>query len=212
MLISLSKRFVFVANLKSASTAIEKVLRPYSELVLVESRFGKHQPFAQIEARFGWMLNLVDPADMFVFGVLRDPIDYAVSMYNSHMDPRFKDNPDLYTGELDFDQFLDEWMPRNADQLKPQYLRFLDKEGRIAANYIISYDHLRDGLRFVSERIGVEKLCTLNRENKSQGSFERASISDLQHAWIEAHFAKDRDLLNRYCDRLLVARPQFEQR
>lgn len=207
MLISLSKKFIFIANLKAASTAIEKALRPVSELALVESRFGKHLPFRQIEARFSGVIALIDPRDLFVFGVMRDPIDYVTSLYNSHMDPKFKDDPALYTGDLDFDRFLGEWALRNADQTRQQYLRFVDRNGCLAANYVISYDRLDEGLRFVSERIGVKSLLSLGRENKSHGAFDRSSLR-LEHIdWIESHFAQDRQILNTYCDRLLASRP-----
>jgi len=209
MLISLSKKFVFVANLKTASTAIEKALRPLAELALVESRFGKHQTFREIETRFAWLLNLIDPKEMFVFGVIRDPVDYMVSLYNSHTDPKFKANPRLYAGDLDFEGFLREWTVRNADQIKQQYLHFLDRNGRIAANYIMSYSKLEEGLRFVSERIGVTALLSLGRENRSHGSFQVSSLSAGQRDWIEAHFAPDREVLKTYCDRLLTGRPLF---
>jgi uncharacterized protein DUF4214 len=209
MLISLSKKFVFVANLKTASTSIEKALRPYAEVALVESRFGKHQPFRTIEARFAWLLGLIDPNELLVFGVMRDPVDYMISLYNSHTDAKFKDNPALYTAGLDFDRFLGEWTARNEEQVRQQYLRFLDANGRIAANYIISYDRLEAGLRFVGQRIGAKSPLLLGRENASPGSFEAAALTPAQHRWIETHFAQDRDVLNDYCDRLLTGRPQF---
>jgi len=209
MLISLSKKFVFVANLKTASTSIEKALRPHSEVALVESRFGKHQPFRTVEARFGWMLAPIDPGELLVFGVMRDPVDYMISLYNSHTDQKFKDNPALYTGGIDFDRFLGEWTVRNEEQVRQQYLRFLDANGRIAANYIISYDRLEAGLRFVGQRIGVKSLLSLSRENTSPGTFAPAALTPAQRRWIETHFAQDRDVLGRYCDRLLTGRPAF---
>jgi hypothetical protein len=206
MLISLSKKFVFVANLKTASTAIEKVLRPYAELALVESRFGKHQPFRQIEGRYAALLRMIDPAELFVFGVMRDPVDYMISLYNSHMHPKFRDDPGLYTAELGFDRFLDDWTQRNVDQVRPQRDRFTDRQGRIACDYIISYHRLAEGLRFVGARIGVAGLAVLPRENESHGSFQRSSLTAEHIAWIESRFAADRNMLNSCCDRLLTPR------
>jgi hypothetical protein len=75
MLISLSKGFVFIAGLKVASTAIENALGSKADLALVEARFGKHQRFSEVETRFAWMLDLFDPDKLFVFGVMRDPVD-----------------------------------------------------------------------------------------------------------------------------------------
>ena len=209
MLISLSRKFVFVANLKTASTSIEKALRPFAELALVESRFGKHQEFAQIEARFAWLLGQIDPAELFVFGVIRDPVDYMVSLYNSHTDPKFRDRPALYTAGLDFDHFLREWTVANADQIRQQHLRFLDRAGRLAPNYIISYDRLGDGMRFVADRIGVKALTALSRENQSPGDFDISAVAAQQREWIEKRFDGDLRVMQNYCDRLLTERQPF---
>jgi 2-polyprenyl-3-methyl-5-hydroxy-6-metoxy-1,4-benzoquinol methylase len=208
MLISLSKSFVFIAGLKVASTAIENALGSRADLALVEARFGKHQRFSEIETRFAWMLDLIDPARLFVFGVMRDPVDYMISLYNSHTDPKFKEKSGLYTGEMDFDRFLSEWTVHNHGQVKQQYLRFLDRKGRIAANYIISYEQLEHGLQFVSGHIGVRGLVPLGKVNESHGSFDRCSLNAEQSDWIEAHFAEDREILSGYCNRLLTPRTE----
>jgi hypothetical protein len=209
MLISLTKKFVFIANLKTASTAIEHVLRSYAQLRLLESRFGKHQTFRQIESRFGWMLEQIAPNELFVFGVIREPVDYMLSLYNSHMDPKFKQSAALYTGDLDFDQFLNEWTQRNAEQVKQQHLRFLDRSGRIAANYIISYQKLAEGLKFVGDRLAIPDLASIPTENPSYGRFQISSITGTQREHIDARFAQDVAFLHCYCDRSLNSRLQF---
>ncbi len=54
MLLSLTKKFLFIANLKTASTSIERVLNGHCELRLTHSPFGKHQTFAEfVEASAG---------------------------------------------------------------------------------------------------------------------------------------------------------------
>jgi hypothetical protein len=207
MLISLSNKFVFIANPKTASTAIEKVLRPYSDVALVESRFGKHQSFLEIEARFAWLLSLVDPSEWFVFSVMRDPIDFMISLYNSHMDPKFEERTELYTGATDFEDFINAWTTTHDDQSRQQHVRLLDGNNRIAANYIIRYDNLKEGLRYVGERIEVDGLVPLGIENESYGDFNRVMLTAAQHDHIEKSFALDRQVLDRYCDHLLTFRP-----
>lgn len=203
MLISTSKRFIFIANMKTASTAIETALRWASEIAVVEDRFGKHQSFREIVDRFDWLFSAIGLEEFFKFGVIRDPCDYMVSLYNSHMHPRFKDDPQLFSGALDFDDFLNEWVPRNLAQVTQQHLRFRDENGRIAANYIVSYDKLADGLRFVGELVGVVGLTTMGNENVSYGSFQSSSLSGQQRAWIETRFEGDREMLDNYCNRPL---------
>jgi hypothetical protein len=209
MLISLSERFVFIANLKAASTAIETALRRYAEIALTEARFGKHQSFDDVERRFGWALSLIEPRELFVFGVMRDPVDYMISLYNSHAHPKFRDRPGLYTGSMDFGRFLEEWTVRNADQATPQYLRFLDRNKRLATHYLISYDRLEEGLRFVSDRLRVRGLLPLQRENRSESRLRRAAVQDVQERWIEDRYCRDRHVMATYCNVPLQNRPSI---
>ena len=211
MLISLSERFIFVANLKSGSTSIEKALRGYAEIALVESRFLKHAYFSDIQLRFRWVFDIIPRDQWFIFGVMRNPIDYMISLYNSHQDPKFKDSPELYTGEISFDDFLNDWTIQNADQVIQQYTRFLDKEGQVALNYIVSYNKIETGWNFVRERIGIRDVADLPKENESYGRHSRSEITESQRKWIEARFPDDFLMLNQYCDRILAPGTQFKR-
>lgn len=203
MLLSLTKKFLFIANLKTASTSIERVLSPHAEIRLVQSRFGKHQSFSEFSERFKWLLSCVNVHDLFIFGVMRDPADYVLSLYNSHRIEQFRNNPKLYTGNMDFGRFIAEWVPRNADQLRPQFARFVGAEGRVVANLIISYDRLAEGLEIVAKRLDVKELCNMPRVNPSPSELTRSGLSPEHLAWIKTRFEKDREFMERYCDRLL---------
>lgn len=203
MLLSLTRKFMFIANLKTASTAIERVLAQHAEIRLVQSRFGKHQSFSEFAERFKWLLSCVNMQELFIFGVMRDPVDYVLSLYNAHRLEHFRDVPKLYTGNMDFAQFLAEWVPKNADQLRPQYMRFLGTEGRVIANLIISYDRLTEGLALVAEKLEIRDLLDVPRRNSSPRSLNRADLAPEQIAWIEGRFVRDREFMARFCDRLL---------
>ena len=204
MLLSLTKKFIFIANLKTASTSIERVLSGHCELRLTQAQFAKHQTFAEFAERFRWMLSLVNMQDMFIFGVIREPVDFALSLYNSHKRDQFKDNPRLYTGDMDFAQFITHWVPRNADQIKNQYVRFVGSEGRPITNFLISYDKLEAGLAIVAKRIGVPELTQLPRANTSpEGALKREDLSPGQIEWIEQRFKRDREFIARHADRLI---------
>ena len=204
MLISLEYRFMFVANLKTASTAIEAALRPHAEIAIVESRFGKHMPLADAKERFAWVFDFVRREDLFIFGVMRDPVDYTVSLYNSHTCERFKNHPDLYTGTITFDQFLREWAHRNPDQFIAQHTRFLDANGEIGADYIMSYDNLAAGFKQVATKIGIPTSLPLVAQNVSRPRLLPCSLSDDQRRYIAAHFASDTIFMENHCDRFLV--------
>jgi hypothetical protein len=205
MLLSLTKKFLFIANLKTASTSIERVLNGHCELRLTHSPFGKHQTFAEFAERFRWMMQLTNVEDLFVFGVIRDPVDFVLSLYNSHKREQFKDNPRLYTGDMDFARFQAQWVPRNADQLKNQYLRFVSAEGRLITNLLISYDKLDEGLAMVAEKVGVPDLTKLPRANTSpDGGAKRSDLTKEQIDWIELRFKRDREFIERHADRLVT--------
>ena len=201
MLLSLNKKFLFIANLKTASTAIERVLAPHCELRLTQSNHAKHQTFMEFSDRFRWMLNITPIDELFIFGVIRDPVDFALSLYNSHKREQFKDNARLYTGNMNFDQFIAQWVPKNADQLKNQSLRFVSAEGRIITNLLISYDKLDAGLEIVAEKIGVPELVKLPKANSSPPGTTREDLTKQQIDWVEARFKRDREFLNRHANK-----------
>jgi hypothetical protein len=202
MLLSLSKKFLFIANLKTASTSIERVLAPYAELRLMQSNFGKHQSFADFAERFKWMLGLVDINELFIFGVMRDPVDYVLSIYNSHRSDTFKNTPRLYTGNMDFGQFIQTWVPKNADQIRPQVTRFTHADGRIAANLLISFDKLQPGLEMVAKKLNTPELLTLPKLNESPTGVKRSELLPEQIAWVENRMQRDIDAIKRYCNRI----------
>jgi glycosyltransferase involved in cell wall biosynthesis len=205
MLISLSRKFIFIANLKTASTSIEAALRPMADIALAQSQFGKHIPFREIERRFSWVFNILDHEEFFIFGIIRDPADFVISIYNSHSHKKFADNPKLFTGGMDFAQFFQEWTKRNPDQLVPQYTRFLTQDGKIGANYIISYSRLEEGLEYVANNLGVPALRELRRLNVSEQRVSRTGLSQEHLTWISRHFERDYAFMERFGDRFLGA-------
>jgi hypothetical protein len=204
MLLSLTRKFLFIANLKTASTSIERVLGPHSEVRLSQSRFGKHMSFSEFAERFKWILNTVNINELFIFGVMRDPSDYVISLYNSHRIEQFRNSPKLYTGNMDFAQFITDWVPKNHDQLRPQYSRFTSAEGRLVANLLISFDKLAQGMEMVAEKLQMKELLNLPKSNPSPPGITREDLTPEQRKWIDARFEKDRDFMTQYCDRLLT--------
>jgi hypothetical protein len=213
MLIGLTRRFIFIANMKTASTAIEQALRPVSEIVISEAPFDRHVSFATIEHRFRWIFEQI-PRDQFtIFGIMRDPIDFLVSLYNSHTHRSFRIvYPHLYTGNLSFDQFLAKWCEQNADQLASQHSRFIDNNGAIAANYIVSYGRLKKGLRHIASRIDAPELLNLPMVNVSNHRIHRHHLTMRQRGWISERFAVDQQFIQTFCDRPLNAADSKEWR
>lgn len=209
MLIGLNRRFIFIANLKCASSAIEQTLRPYAEIALTDSSFDKHIPIRQIEERFDWIFQIIPRHDFLIFGVMRDPIDYMLSLYNSHTHVSFRIAfPLRYTGGMDFDRFLQQWCPQNPEQLMPQHTRFLDRNGAIAVNYVVGYDQLGKGLRYIASCIEAPELLRLPAVNVSKRRLRRGDLTPSQRNWIARQFAGDERFLSEFCNRPLTAQDQ----
>ena len=201
MIINLRQGFIFLATLKTASTSIEAALRPRSEICLIESRFGKHMTVAQMMTNLGWLFAEQDVRRFLIFGVVRDPYDFMLSLYNSHNSAHFMEkSPRLYTGDMTFGQFLQQWVPANASQVIPQYRRFLDKTGKIGANYIISYDRLSEGLDIIMDRLGRERLASMKSLNMSSGKLRRSDLDAQDLDWITNHFKEVFAFISRYCN------------
>ena len=208
MLIGLRRKFIFVANMKTASSAIETVLKPLAEIVITDSEFGKHLPFSIIEQRFSWIFEYVPQVDFFIFGVIREPIDFIVSLYNFHSRADFELRPRLYTGAIGFDAFLSNWCADNCDQIEPQHWKFLDRDGHIAPNFIVSYQRLTKGLTYVANRIDAPALRKMPMINVSNELLSRHDLTAYQRSWIAEMFADDYRFLERFCDRLLTPAEQ----
>ncbi len=202
MLFSLTRKFLFIANLKTASTAIEVVLGPHAELRLVQSEFGKHLSYAKFLQHFEWLTKRTDMNEVFVWGVIRDPVDYVISIYNAHTKDRFRDRPRLYTGGMDFARFLESWVPDHPDQMRPQISRFLRADGLPATHFLITLDKLQEGLEIVADKINVPALKKMQRDNESPPVLNRGNLTADQIAWIERRFRKDIGAIDRWGNRL----------
>jgi hypothetical protein len=200
MLIGLRHRFIFIATLKTASTSIEAALSPYAELRFADSMFGKHMTARDLVQRLGWLFEERGLEEFFIFGVMRDPVDFMLSLYNAHRSERFASLPHVYAGGMSFSDFLADWVPRNADQTVPQHGRFLDPRGRIGANYIMSFDRLSEGMALVARQLGLRRVRRLRRLNESAGGFSRSDLSPAQIRAIEDHFRDDYVFIERYCN------------
>jgi hypothetical protein len=200
MLIGLRHRFIFVATLKTASTSIEAVLAPYAELRFAESMFGKHMTVQDLIKNMGWIFGERPLEEFFIFGVMRDPVDFMLSLYNSHRSERFANLPHVYAGGMSFSNFLTNWVPRNAPQAMPQHLRFMDPQGRIGANYIMTLDRLNDGMAHVIDRLGLRRVKRLRRLNHSEPGLTRSDLDHQQVCAIERHFNSDYAFIARHCN------------
>jgi hypothetical protein len=192
MLLSLSHKFIFIANLKSASSTIESALGERAEVRITQTMFGKHDGLSAISQKFSWVRRYVPFGEFFVFGVIRDPVDYLLSLYNSHQKPDF-DGRRYSTKGIEFDDFLENWCIRSW-QSKPQHLRFKDKHGRFRVDHLILLEHLGREFPEVCGRLGIEPV-ELERMNSSPAMLKRADLTSDQIEKIKLRYEDDYNLI-----------------
>jgi hypothetical protein len=190
LLISLSKQFIFIANPKTASTAIENSLRKFAEIRLTRTPWGKHLSLAEVEKNFLWLQLRLPASRPFVFGVIRDPVDYVLSVYNSHRKPAFADKPH-YTGNVPFSSFWPEFSRHRSNWLlRPQISRFMRADGQLGADCIIDYAHLQTAWPALCKRLDVPEE-PLKLANTSPKEAHREDLSAAITAEIYELFAED---------------------
>lgn len=165
MLISTGKRFVFVANTKTASTSIEELLRPHADIVLQGNPQRKHMPLARALRDEAPFANGADPASYFKFGVMRDPLEWIGSWFRYR---RGNQVAAPLPPEMDFAAFWQQadWNLRRGDGSR--YLQsdlFLDHDGQLLADVIIPYDQLDTMMTILGTALGLPAL--LPRSNVS---------------------------------------------
>ena len=189
MLISLSHKFIFVANLKTGSTSIERALRPNSQICMERSEWGKHISLGQVESRFGHVFELIPRSDFFAFGALRDPVDWMVSLYQSHRSFQFRGTP-LDTSDMTFEEFLDKWVAANADQAIPQITTLLDGKNEFGVDFVLRFEKLEEDLASVCALLGVPRV-RLSRENASVALPIAGGVSRHNAELIRVMYATD---------------------
>jgi hypothetical protein len=196
---SLSQKFIFVANLKTASTAIEAAIGDKAEIKIAATRFGKHDGLSAISQKFSWIKRYVPYEEFIVFGVMREPVDYLLSLYNSHQKSAF-DGKQQSTKDMAFDNFLENWCARSW-QAKPQHLRFTDEHGRLRMSYIIDLAHLSAEFPEICIRLGLGPV-DLARKNSSPEVLRRQDLTSAQIARVKATYGDDYEFLRNRSRRL----------
>lgn len=191
MLLSLSNRFVFIANVKTGSSAIESALGRHAEFSVTQTKFGKHDDLSAISRKFPWVKKYVPFDQFFVFGVMRDPVDRIISLYNFHTRTGFDGKPHS-TKELTFDQFLADWCVRSW-QARAQGPRFSDSYGRFRVSHVVQYEKLAEEFPKICRHLGLK--AELPKRNVSPIVIRRRDLTSEQIAQIEARYVADKQFL-----------------
>jgi hypothetical protein len=185
MLIGVQKRFVFIANSKTASTSIESALTPYAEINRVGSPQRKHISWQEARSEYSFLFDQpqFSPNTFFKFGVLREPSDWVRSWFNYRLGNSKIESP--LPSSMTFEEF---W--RGDDWVKSinQKSKFLDNKGEMSFDAILPQDELAQLFPIVSSLLGIN--VTLQKENRSPSKFPKELIpeellNELNNFYIE---------------------------
>ena len=160
MIISLSKRFIFVHNPKTAGTSIRTALEPFAEKL--SHRPKKHETITELQKR-----TKMDLSNFFIFGFTRNPWDRACSFYHhSLLNPKHKFE-DKFGNLNDFIESLGRTRRPNSSKpfarewvsVEQQHLFFNEN------THIGRFETLEQDFSFIMDKIGVQ--THLNHYNKS---------------------------------------------
>ena len=195
MLISVKKRFVFIANSKSASTSIEAALGRHAEIHHGGSPARKHIGWREVRKEYAFLFDnkKYDPGTFLRFGVVRQPVDWVLSWFNYRRVNEGSDAPPT----LGFERF---WNDGDWVQNKQQRGRFLDDDGVCRFDLIIPMEALERALPELLAAMQINHRH-LPRKNQSPVALSRPEISPALIDRINEHYRDDLAFYSDWRDR-----------
>ena len=197
MLIGLQHRFIFVANTKSASTAIESALRPHAEIHHGGTPARKHialrcalKEYADLFARPG-----MEAEKFFKFGVMREPIDWIGSWFRYR---KRKDARNSLPPAMSFAEFWarGDWnVTRRDGRRNLQREKFTAADGTVLADVILPYHGLAEQFPVLCAHLGMR--AALARHNVSPKPAATVEIPPPLREELHAFYAEDYALFER---------------
>lgn len=198
MLISISRRFIFVAVSKTGSTAIESALASAADVSASAGPAAKHAGIARILKEYDSLFSQERycAESFFKFAVLRDPVDRLNSWYRYRIgnNPRSRLPPE--TSFLEFLEMKDFALVRPEDgrpNAQIEYLR--DETGRLLVDYLIPYEKLEQHFEILSRGIGG--TGKLQRQNVSRITAKDSPVPDQLLPKLHDFFWEDYELIER---------------
>jgi hypothetical protein len=185
MLIGVTKRFVFIANSKAGSTSIESVLSEHAEIRLSGSPQQKHMAWRNVRKKYASLFDQPDcaPETFFRFGVVRDPVEWALSWYTYR---RSRKKGGIPAGTT-FEAF---WKTPDWIKNKSQRAHFVDEDGVCRFDLILPLEALGDTFPVLSRALGVNHGI-VPVKNRSKEGLPRSDIPEQLIREINEHYRDD---------------------
>jgi len=203
MMICTSRSVIFLAGQRCASTSIEWGLRRFFEIAINETIYGKHMTYMEMERRFAWLFEARPLKDYFIFGVMRDPVDWVLSLYNFHHLPWFDVYPELSTKGMSMFDFLNDWSRRNRWQSRAQHKIFVDRNDVLAVDYLIDFTRLHEQFMQVCEFLGLGPIEMTVKKSISPKVLTRADLAETEMHEIYRRYSTDQEIYRNSTGRLV---------
>jgi Sulfotransferase family len=196
MQIGFGKKFIFVANTKTASTSIESALIRYADIVRTGDPRRKHTSLYEAIRSYPIVFRNQHhaPEAYFKFGVMRDPIDWIGSWYRYRSGNRVESPLPQDMSFADFWKQAD-WNIRYANGQKHlQRDMFCASDGTLLADVIIPYAQVSEVFHEICQILKID--CPLPRHNVSRRT-NTGWIPDNLRDEMRDYYAEDYALYNR---------------
>lgn len=206
MLIGVQKKFVFVANPKTASSAIEAMLAPYAEIKLLGAPNERHVGWVKARETYAFLFDqkAYIPESFFRFGVVREPADWFRSWYNYRIGNRRLPNAlpldmtieDYWRSDSLIKRVHDEHRSNGHDNI--QRHRFVDADGICRFNLVIPYEKIATAMPVVFDYLGIS-FELLTKKNVSRSKLSMADMPPNLIQEINEFYAEDYQFYQASC-------------
>lgn len=204
MIISHSKKFVFIHIFKTAGTSIRAALQPYQALKMqvvmnamriawlvtprpisrkITHKNGRIKHGNYLQAA-GW-ISEEDMRDYFKFAFVRNPWDWTVSLYfyilkekSHHWYPEVVS----MSGFEDFLKFYLDTKPRNQKSF------LVNEDGQLMMDFVGRFENLSDDFDYICRRLDIKH--ELGKKNTSKhkpyAEYYTPEMRDALGAWFES--------------------------
>ena len=201
MIISHSKKFIFIHNYKVAGTSIRQVLSKYGNLTFLKSSLW--DKLMQLTFQYPWVFASDFPTHVrakeirnkiplklydsyFKFGFVRDPWDWQVSLYHYTLVKKDHHQYQLVSEMKDFKEYI-HWRVNNDVHLQKEF--FYDEDGNCIVDFIGRLENLETDFESILGKIDAsEELPHVNKRKERYHYltfYDQESIDLVNNAFSE---------------------------
>ena len=181
MVISHSKKFIFIHNYKVAGTSISYALKKYNDRSLLISPISDkfkllagiypkvysdnfHKHVTALELKNSLSADVFN--NYYKFGFVRDPWDWQVSLYSFMLKNGHHHQHDFIKSLKNFDEYID-WRVNNEVRLQKRF--FYDDENNLLVNYVGKFETLIQSAADLSKAVNIHiAVPHLNKSRTDQ--------------------------------------------